>query len=139
MNCAACGAKDAERDGVQLWNSWYCTTCFISQAQGFHQELRPEDIELLKIIGRELAGLLPGDLVEMILVGYYRRSTGSQDAPPRQETLRVVGEMQRLTAFATFKRMLSLLKTWKDTFTDFVESQEEEIRHNVRRLTDGEA
>lgn len=136
MKCSACGKSDIDEEAVELWGSQFCSMCFVGQAKGLHRELKPEDIELLKVIGKELAGLLPGDLVEMILVGYYQRATGKTDPPPREETLRVVGEMQRLTAFASFKRVLSLLKTWKDVFSEFVESQEEDIREKIRKLTE---
>lgn len=136
MKCSACGKEDAQGEGIELWGSHFCTACFVGQARGFHRELGPEDIELLKVIGRELSGLLPADLVEMILVGYYQRATATKDLPLREETLRVVGEMQRLTAFATFKRVLNLLKTWQDMFNEFVQSQEEDIREKIRKLTE---
>lgn len=136
MKCTACGkGLGSEKDGVKLWESWFCTTCFMSRSQDFNRELKAEDIELLKVIGRELSGLLPPDMIEMVLVGYHRRCTGEKGVPPRDETMRVVGELQRLAAFAVFRRMLSLLKTWQDTFNEFIDEQEREIQENVKRLT----
>lgn len=136
MKCAACG-KDgiSEKDAVKLWETWFCTSCFMTRSQDFNRELGPEDVEMLKIIGRELSGLLPPDLVEIVLAGYWRRTTGQTGGPPKEETMRVVGELQRLAAFAVFRRMLSLLKTWQDIFNEFIEQQEQEIRQNVEKLT----
>ncbi len=134
--CAACGKiRESESDGLTMWETWWCSKCFMSQSQEFNRELRPEDVELLKILGRELSGLLPPDLVEMILVGYHKRCTGNESLPPRDETVRVVGEIQRLAAFAVFRRTLSLLKTWQETFNEFVDGQEAEIRENIKKLT----
>lgn len=135
MKCTACGkAIDSEKDGVKLWETWFCSLCFMSRSQDFNREIRPEEVELLKMIGRELSGLLPPDLVEMVLVSYWKRTAG-QPFPPKDETLRVVGELQRLAAFAVFRRMLSLLKTWQDTFNEFIEQQQQEIQENVKKLT----
>jgi hypothetical protein len=106
----------------------------MSRSQEFNKPLEPGDIELLKIIGRELSGLLPPEMVEMVLVSYWKRTSG-QAVPPKDETMRVVGELQRLAAFAVFRRMLSLLKTWQDTFNQFIEEQEREIQENVKKLT----
>jgi len=135
--CSACGkALASENDGIELWGSTFCSMCFIGQATALHRELKPEDIELLKIIGREAAGLLPPELLEMILVAYHRKVTGKQEPPPREETIRVVGELQRLTAFSVFKVTLNMLKTWQDMFNEFVETQQAEIRAKVKKLTD---
>lgn len=135
MNCTACGKPiESEKDAVKLWESWFCSFCFMSRSQDFNKPLEAGDIELLKIIGRELSGLLPPEMVEMVLVGYWKRTSG-QAAPPKDETMRVVGELQRLAAFAVFRRMLSLLKTWQDTFNEFIEQQQQEIQENVKKLT----
>lgn len=137
--CSACGKSLAsESDGIELWGSTFCSMCFIGHATSLHRELKPEDIELLKLIGREAAGLLPPELLEMILVAYHKRATGKQEPPPREETIRVVGELQRLTAFSVFKVTLNLLKTWQDMFNEFVETQQAEIRAKVKKLTDFE-
>src|SRR4029077_8969503 len=137
--CSACSKEiDPKNEGIEVFGSWFCSMCFIGRAQSFHKELKPDDIALLRIIAKELSGLMPGDLLEMILVGYWRRSTGRTDEPPRDETLRVAGELQRLTAFANFAATLRLLKSWRDIFNDFVDEQEKEIREKVKRLTDAE-
>lgn len=134
--CKACGkTKESDSDGLKLWDSWWCSKCFMSQSQEFNRPLRPEDVELLKIIGRELAGLLPPDLVEMIFVGYWKRCSGQDSLPSKEETARVVGEMQRLAAFGVFRKTLALLKTWQDAFNEFIEGQEAEIRENIKKLT----
>lgn len=137
--CAGCGKEmDPKSEGIELWNSWFCSMCFIGRAQSLHREIKPEDIALLKMLAKELSGLMPADLLEMILVGYWRRTTGRTDAPPREETLRAAGELQRLTAFANFAATLRLLKSWHSIFNEFVEDQEREIREKIKRLTDGE-
>lgn len=135
MKCAGCEKEFAEKDGVKLWETWFCTACFMTRSQDFNRELGPGDIELLKIIGRELSGLLPPDMVEIILAGYWRRTTGQTTGPPKDETMRVVGELQRLAAFAVFRRMISLLTTWQQTFNEFIDGQVDEIRQNVEKLT----
>lgn len=135
--CSACDAQlDDRGDGIELWGSWFCSRCFISHSAQTHKELRPEDIELIRRIGREMAGLLPPDLVEMMAIGFHQRSTNSKGVPPKEELDRFVGEIQRLTAFACARRVLNLLKTWQDMFNEFVESQEQEIRGLIRRMTE---
>lgn len=134
--CSACAAPlDAHNEGIELWGSWFCSPCFIGQAS-VHRELKPEEVELLRRVGRELAGFLPPELLEMILAGFHRRSSGSDAPPPKAELSRCVGEIQRLTAFACFRQVLNLLKTWQDMFNQFVQEQESEIRDKVRRLTE---
>lgn len=135
--CSGCGnTLDDHNAGVELWGSWFCSGCFIGNATKLHKELTPEDVALLRTIGKELAGFLPADLLEMILIGFYRRSSGKKDVPEAIELSRCVGELQRLTAFACFRQVLNLLKTWQGTFTEFVEQQEAEIREKVKKLTD---
>lgn len=129
--CSAC--SETVEEGLELWGSWFCSKCFISQSGQLHRELRPEDIELLRRIGRELSGFLPPDLLEMVMLGYTKRVAGSIDP---LELSRVLAEIQRLTAFACFRYVLNLLKTWQSTFDEFVESQEQEIRDKIKKLTD---
>ena len=123
-------------EGVELWGSWFCSKCFVGQASDFGRELKPEEIARLRRLGRELTGFLPPDILEMILVGFYRRATRSKKAPDKQELARTVGELQRVTATACFRQILNLLKTWEDVFGKFVQEQETEIRDKVRQLTD---
>jgi len=134
--CSACGNDLDSHEGVELWGSWFCSKCFVGQATDFGRELKPEEIARLRRLGRELAGFLPPDLLEMILVGFYKRASGSRKAPDRQELARAVGELQRITATACFRQILNLLKTWDENFGKFVEEQEVDIREKVRRLTD---
>ena len=132
--CSACDvALDSRSDGVELWGTWFCSGCFISNSSKTHKELTPDDIVLLRRIGRELAGFLPQDLLEMILVGFYKRS---RDGLQPGELARCVGEIQRLSAFACFRQIMNLLKNWQGEFNSFVEGQEAEIRDKIRRLTD---
>lgn len=136
--CSGCGNPLGDNEGVELWNSRFCSVCFISNAAKIHKELTPEQVSLLRVMARDLAGFLPPELLEMILVGSWKRSTGRQDAPPADELGRVIGEIQRLAAFATFRKTLNLLKTWQGSFNEFVDGQEEEIRTAIKRLTDFE-
>jgi hypothetical protein len=138
QECSGCGNTLGDNEGVELWNSRFCSTCFIANSAKIHRELTPDQVAMLKIIGRDLAGFLPPELLEMILTGFWQRSTGRKDAPPAEELARVIGEVQRLAAFATFRKTLNLLKTWQSSFNEFVESQEEEIRVAIKRLTDFE-
>lgn len=134
--CSACGhSLDAHNEGVELWGSWFCSKCFFGRAKPIGRELSPEEAEVLRSVGRELAGFLPPELVEMILLGFHKRVFGSP-VPPAPELARAVGEIQRLTAFACFRQILNLLKTWQDSFSGFVGDQEAEIRERIRRLTD---
>jgi hypothetical protein len=134
--CSACGNHLEAHEGVELWGSWFCSKCFVGQATDFGRELKPEEIARLRRLGRELAGFLPPDLLEMILIGFYKRASGSKKAPDRHELGRAVGEIQRITATACFRQILNLLKTWEEMFGKFVEEQETDIRDKVRRLTD---
>ena len=134
--CSACNADLDSHEGVELWGSWFCSKCFVGQASDFGRELKPEEIARLRRLGRELTGFLPPDILEMILVGFYRRATRSKKAPDKQELARTVGELQRVTATACFRQILNLLKTWEDVFGKFVQEQETEIRDKVRQLTD---
>lgn len=137
--CCACAKPlTSDTDGIEVFGSTFCSMCFIGHATSFRRELKPEDIELLKLIGREAAGLLPASLLEMILVGFYRNGTGRQDSPPREETMRAVGEVQRLAAFSVFAQTLKLLKTWQDMFNEFVDTQHAEIQVKIKKLTDFE-
>jgi hypothetical protein len=136
--CAGCAKTLDDGEGIELWGSRFCSTCFISNAGKFHRELKPEDIALLKVIGRETAGYLPPELLEMVLIGFYKRASGQKDPPPTDELARCVGEIQRLAAFSNFGKVLNLLKTWQGTFNEFVESQEADIRDAIKRLTDFE-
>ena len=136
--CAGCGKDVVDGDGVELWGSRFCSLCFISVSARTHRELLPEEVELLRTIGRELSGFLPPELLEMVLTGFWRRSTGRPDGPPAGELSRCIGEIQRLAAFSNFRKVLNLLKTWQGTFNEFVESQEQDIRDTIKRLTDFE-
>ncbi len=138
--CAACATEiGVENDGVEIWNSWYCAKCFIGQAQETNRPLKPGDIEALKVLARELAGLLPGTLLEIVLYGFHKRTTPASTPPPsREEVQRVVGEIQRLVAFSSFKQALNLLKGWNDAVKEFVEGQERDILDKVKKLTDFE-
>lgn len=132
MVCSGCG-KDTGSGGLELWGSWFCSTCFISNSAKLNKELTPEDLKLLRTIGRELAGLLPPEVLEMVLVGFFRRGAGRDPDP--EELARCVGEVQRLSAFATFRKMLNLFQTWKDMTEEMIDAQEKEIRAAIRKLT----
>lgn len=135
--CAACGnSLDAHNEGIELWGVTYCSTCFITNAAKTHRDFTPEDLVILRRMGKELAGFLPPDLLEMILVGFYKRASTSTTRPPEDEISRCVGEIQRLTAFATFRQILNLMKTWQSSVNELVENQEAEIRDKIKRLTD---
>lgn len=134
--CSACNADLDSHEGVELWGSWFCSKCFVGQASDFGRQLKPEEVARLRRLGRELSGFLPPDILEMILVGYYRRTTKSKKKPDPQELARTVGELQRVTATACFRQILNLLKTWDEMFGKFVSEQETEIRDKVRRLTE---
>jgi len=134
--CSGCQKPLEEREGIQVWKSILCSTCFIDNAGKFHRPLTPDQVALLKMMGRQLAGHLPPDFLEIILVGFWRRSTGRNDAPPAEEMALVVGEIQRLAAFSNLTKTMNLLKTWHNLFNEFVEEQEEEIRSTIKRLTD---
>jgi hypothetical protein len=134
--CSACGNALDAHEGVELWGSWFCSKCFVGQATDFGRELKPEEVARLRRLGRELSGFLPPDILEMLLIGFYKRASGSKKPPDRQEVARAVGELQRITATACFRQILNLLKTWDEMFGKFVEEQQTEIREKVRRLTD---
>jgi hypothetical protein len=138
QKCSGCGNTLGDNEGVELWNSRFCSTCFIANAAKIHRELTPDQVALLRVMGRELAGFLPPELLEMIFTGSWKRSTGRVDAPPADELARMIGEVQRLAAFSNFRKTLNLLKTWQTMFNEFVEGQEEEIRVAIKRLTDFE-
>ena len=137
--CSACSAELDSHEGVELWGSWFCSKCFVGQASDFGRELKPEELARLRRLGRELTGFLPPDILEMILVGFYRRATKSKKTPDRQELSRTVGELQRVTATACFRQILNLLKTWDEVFGKFVDEQQADIREKVRRLTELDA
>ena len=137
--CSACGNILDEHEGVELWGSWFCSKCFVGQATDFGRPLKPEEVERLRRLGRELSGFLPPELLEMVLVGFYKRATKSRKKPDPLELARAVGELQRITGTACFRQILNLLKTWQDVFGKFVEEQETDIREKVRRLTDLES
>lgn len=138
--CSACGnSLDAHNEGIELWGSHFCSNCFITHAAKTHRDFTPEDIAILRKMGKELAGFLPPDLLEMILIGFHKRSTGTTNRPPEDELSRCVGEIQRLTAFATFRQVLNLMKTWQSSVNDLVENQEAEIRDKIKKLTDLDA
>lgn len=135
--CSGCGnSLDAHNDGIELWGSWFCSSCFIGNATKLHKELTADDIKLLRQIGRELAGFLPPELLEMVIIGFLKRAQGLKDSALRLEVSRCIGEIQRLTAFATFQQIMKLLKVWQGTFEDFVQNQEAEIRDKIKKLTD---
>jgi hypothetical protein len=135
--CSACNTTlDPRTEGLEAFGLWYCSRCFIGNAMKHGQEMKPEDLAQLRRLGKELAGILPGDLLEMILIGFHKRLTGKEGRPDEEELARVVGEIQRLTAFSMFRQVLNLLRTWQGMFTEFVEGQEGEIRDKIRRLTD---
>jgi len=137
--CSACDAPlEARNEGVELWGSWFCSTCFITNAAKTHKELTPDDVAMLRRIGRELAGFLPQDLLEMVLVGFSKRVQAA-GALQQGELARCVGEIQRLAAFACFRQIMNLLKNWQSEFNGFVDGQEVEIRDKIRRLTDFES
>jgi len=136
MKCAACGKEFEEKDGLKLWDTWSCGECFIRQAAEFRKELRPEDVELMRLIARELSGIMPTELVRMIVQGYARNLGVA--APSHDETLRAVGEIQRLGYISFARKSLSTLQKLSALFQEFVETQERELRETVKRLTTGE-
>lgn len=134
MKCAAC-AKDVEAaEGIELWGSRFCTKCFIGRSQDLNRKLTEEELGLLRLMGRDLAGLIPPDLVEMIMVGFAKRSGVTPEKP---ETERCIAELQRLTAFACNTQILNLLQKWQEVFSAFVREQEDEIREKMKRLSEG--
>ena len=139
-SCAGCGApfKDAD-DGVELWGAWFCSGCFVGNAARAGREMSPTEVAALRRMGSELAGFLPPALVEMILLGFRKRSEGLQEAGVRAELSRAVGEVQRLTAFACLRQSLNLLRTWKSAFDEFADGQEREAAEKIRKLSDFEA
>lgn len=137
--CTACSTPLEREEGVELWGNRYCAACFITQAGEFHRQLTPAQLVALRQFGRELAGILPTELVRMVLIGFHQRSTGIKTQPPEEELERGIGEFQRLTYFAMSRKVMNLLRTWKDLFDDFVDGQEREIRNTVKRLTDLDA
>ncbi|MGH8654699.1 MAG: hypothetical protein ACREYE_22175, partial [Gammaproteobacteria bacterium] len=106
--CSGCAAPLDVRDGIESFGSRFCSTCFISEAGKFHRELRADEVELLKTIGRELGGFLPPEPLRMVVMGFWRRSTGRVDAPPEEELTRFIAEVQRLSAFANFRKVMNL-------------------------------
>jgi hypothetical protein len=134
--CAGCGNQVPGDKGVELWNSWFCSPCFISHSARMHKELTPDQIVALRMMGQELAGFLPANVVEMVAIGFYRRATGRADWPPADELERFVGEIQRLVVFSTSRKIMNLLTTWKGTFDEFVDQQENEVRDEVKRVAD---
>lgn len=136
--CAGCGNPLGDGEGVEAFGARFCATCFISDAAKFHRPLKPEDLALLKTIGRAADGFLPPELLSMVVAGFYRRATGKPEPPPAEELSRCIGEIQRLAIFANLGKLMTLLKTWQDTITEFVDGQQSEIRDTVKRLTDGE-
>lgn len=135
--CSACNVTlDPKDGGLEAFGSWFCSACFIGNAVKLDKKMTPEDLAVLRRMGKELAGLLPGELLEMILIGFYKRASGKEERPDEAELSRAVGEIQRLTAFSVFRNVLNLLKTWHGMFTEFVEGQEAEIRDKIKRLTD---
>ena len=134
--CAGCGNALRDNEGVKLWDTWFCSLCFIGNAAKIHRELTPEQVVLLRLMGKTLAGFMPPDLVEMIAVGFWRRITGRKDEPPVDELERFVGEIQRLAALSYFRREMNLLETWHSEFKNFVEARMDEIKETVKRLTD---
>lgn len=135
--CSGCNVTlDPKDGGLEAFGRWYCSGCFIGNAVKLDKKLTPEDLAVLRRMGKDLAGLLPGELLEMILVGFHKRSAGKEGRPDEEELARVVGEIQRLTAFSVFRQVLNLLKTWHGMFTEFIDGQEAEIREKIKRLTD---
>lgn len=135
--CSGCGDPlDAHNEGIELWGSRFCSTCFIGRAAPLGKELSAEEAEALRKAAGELSGFLPPELVEMVLVGFHRRSAGDGSAPSKAELARATAEIQRLTAFACVREILKLLKAWEGTFSDFVRDQEEELRRKIRALSD---
>lgn len=119
-----------------MWDTWFCTACFVSNAGKLHKELRPEDLAALRRLGKTLAGYLPSELLEMLAIGFWQRSTGRKDRPPEEELERFVGEVQRLHVFSEIRKSMRFLGTWKEEFDQFVEAQYTEMRDTIRRLTD---
>lgn len=138
MTCSGCQKPLEEKEGIQVWKSNLCATCFIGNAAKYHQPLTPDQVAMLKVMGRQMAGHLPPEFLEIIVVGFWRRATGRKDAPPAEELALVIGEVQRLAAFSNLTKTMSLLKNWQTVFNDFIEEQEEEIRSTIKRLTDPE-
>ena len=88
--CSGCSAELDEAEGVELWGSWFCSKCFVGQASDIGRPLKPEELARLRRLGRELAGFLPPDLLEMILVGFFKRASGSKKKPDAAELARAV-------------------------------------------------
>jgi len=136
QKCSGCQKTLDEKEGIQVWKSHLCATCFIDNAAKYHQPLTPDQVAMLKVMGRQMAGHLPPDFLEIIIVGFWRRSTGRTDTPSAEELALVIGEIQRLAAFSNLTKTMSLLKNWQTIFNEFIEEQEEEIRSTIKRLTD---
>lgn len=134
--CSACAKVLDPKEAVDLWGSSFCSACFIGQASVVGRDLKPEELQRLRRLGKELAGFLPPEILEMILTGFYKRTSKSKKAPDREELARTVAEIQRITASACFRQILNLLKTWEEMFGKFVQEQENDIRDKVRRLAD---
>lgn len=135
--CSGCAAAlEGPNAGIELWGSRFCTGCFITQSSELHREMKPEDMAVLRRMGRDLAGLLPPHLIGMVFAGFHKRATGSTAPPPAEELERAIGEIQRLTAFAVARRILNLLSTWQSMFNEFAETQQREIQEQLKKLAD---
>jgi hypothetical protein len=137
--CSACAtALTGPNEGIELWGSRFCAGCFVTQSADLHREMKPEDLAVLRRMGRDLAGLLPPHLIQMILTGFHQRSAGKPQ-PPAEELERAIGEIQRLTAFAVARRIINLLTTWQAMFNEFAEGQQREMQEQLKRLADLDA
>src|SRR6185436_11287999 len=85
QTCSACGRPLQEKEGIGLWTSRFCSTWFITNSAKLDKPLTPDQVAMLKVMGRELSGLLPPELLEMLLLAFWRRSTGRNDAPPAEQ------------------------------------------------------
>lgn len=133
--CSACAGPLVEGQCLESFGAWFCSACFIGNAARFYRELQPEELAALRALGQHLGGFLPPELVEMLATGFLRRM-GRPEPVPAPELARFVGEIQRLFAFYSSFKILSLLRTLKDEVGRFVDGQEEEIRDAIRRLGD---
>ncbi len=137
MQCLGCKKETDRKSGIEFGNDLLCVDCFTKRAQEAASS-RPSGAKLKalrKAVKEELAGLLPEDaLKQLIEDGYRRILIHREDFDVVSGSMK--NQIQVMAGMAVCRRVLEFMRGMSSAIVQGLESEEQEIRDQLKRLSD---